>query len=125
MFDITEVPGLGARYASAVALDADFVYVDGPTVRIKTKLPAGKGARLDSFELLDRGGRPRVIMFEGTTDSVDYLRSHPSIDAYEFFPEFIYAWRKRDWRAALAMRRHSVFVLREPRPAGGSPEPGG
>ena len=107
-----ETPGLGGRYVRDIEVDTEFVYVDGPTVKMKTSMPAGKAVNLDVSDLLDRGGRPLAIMVEGRTDTVDYLKKNSAIQDYDFLPEFIYAHRKRGWRQALNFRRHSVFVLK-------------
>lgn len=100
----------GLRYDRDIAPDAEFVYLDGPTVRLEK--PGVKGIKMDAFEHLERGGRPLAILFEGGTHSVDKLLSHPDVGAYDFYPEFIHAWRKGHWLKALRFRRHSIFILK-------------
>lgn len=113
-------PGLGGRYAIDLP-EADFIYIDGPWVNVKTDMPRGKGVNLDVPRLLRGGRRPAVIMLDGRTDTVDYMRREGLVADYDFYPEFVYCQTKGDWLGALSFRRQSIFVLRE---AAGSARPG-
>lgn len=112
---LAEVKRIGdwaARYEVDIDSAVDFIYVDGPTIRpsSKTHMPAGKGVKLDVARALEQGCRPRAIMVEGGTDTVDYLLSMPEIKEYRFYPEFIWAHQHRDWWQCLRFRRHSLFL---------------
>jgi hypothetical protein len=92
---------------------ADFYYVDGPFVKMTTNFPAGKAVNLDVPKILESGHRPKAIVIDGRTDTIDYLRSRNLVAEYTFEPEFIYAYRHRNWTDAIRFKRQSVFLLRD------------
>jgi len=96
-------------FAQALPEDADFLYVDGPPCVLDSgrKVPND-----DATRLLDGGHRPRAIVIDGRTETVDLLLKHPAISKYDFRPGLAYCLRKGLFLQALAGREHTLFLLK-------------
>jgi hypothetical protein len=98
--------------------DAEFVFVDGPSWKYAQPggLPEPSRRRkvigLDVPRLLERGGRPKVIVVDTRFATTDAIRSAAG-GSYRFFPEFTYALQTQNWRGALGLREQTVFVRQD------------
>jgi hypothetical protein len=103
---------LGARFAEDIHPDADFIYVDAPSAAGGPwATHTGKAAYYDAPDFLSAGGRPKAILVDGRTDTVDLLLAHPAAVDYAFRGEFAWAVQRHRYREAARARRHSSFHL--------------
>jgi hypothetical protein len=99
----------GSGYVEPIPNEADFIYVDGPPTLVQDGC---KQPNLDVVKLFDRGARPRCIVVDGRTETVDLILQHPSAASYNVEFEFIYAFRHGMWAKCLKFKRHTVMVTK-------------
>jgi hypothetical protein len=98
----------GGRYRRPIPERADFVYVDAPYVAGRS-FPTftGKPAYMDVPLSLAAGHKPKVIVVDGRTDTVDEILK---FRAYRFTGSLDWARERGVLCHAMRMVRHSVFV---------------
>jgi len=102
----------GGRYRCGIPPEVDFIYVDAPHVPGRS-FPTftGKAAYMDVPLLLASGQRPRVIVVDGRTDTVDEIMK---FDGYEFAGSWDWARERAIVSHAMRPMRHSVFIAMKP-----------
>lgn len=112
---LTEIKNFGGRYKEDISLDADFIYVDGPTIAVEnnTTTYLKKNCYTDVAEYLRKGGRPKAIMVEGRSETADLILSeaHKLGLKFKFLPGFHWAIQRNLYKDALAARHHTVFLF--------------
>lgn len=97
-------------FVEPIPLDADFIYVDGPPCPI---VEGRKRPNDDVVRLLEVGGKPRWIVVDGRTETVELILRHPLGEQYTAELSYIYALRHNLWGAALAFREHTILYRRD------------
>jgi hypothetical protein len=113
--DIIEIENFGGRYKENIPLEADFIYVDGPTIVVtnNTTTYLRKSCYTDVADYIRRGGKPKVIMVEGRTESVDLIISEAEKAGLRFklLPGFHWAIQRNLYLDALSARHHSILLF--------------
>lgn len=98
----------GIRFARNIPHTADFIYVDGPAVPGNYDTVAGKAQYRDVPDSLISGARPKCIMVDGRTDTVDAILETAD-NKYTF--KGGHAWAaQRGHRHEIWAYRHSIFL---------------
>lgn len=113
--ELIEIEGFGGRYKEDIPLDADFIYVDGPTISVENNTTTflKKSCYTDTADYIRRGGKPKVIMVEGRTESVDLIiaEAEKADLKYKFLPGFHWAIQRNLYTKAISARHHSIFIF--------------
>lgn len=113
--EIQDVERLGARFVKDIPPDTDFIYVDGPTLsECKGCVTySGKAAFTDVPDFIRRGGKPKLIMVEGRTATVDLILAEAKKSGlkFKFLPSFYWALQRARYKDALACRLHSYLYF--------------
>lgn len=114
--EVMNVDKIGGRFKRDIELDADFIFVDAPTIPKSDDFITytKKAAFTDVPDLIRRGGKPRVIMVDSRTASVDIILSalEDSGLEFDFKPGFMWAMQRHYYKEALACRLHSYFFIK-------------
>lgn len=112
---LIEIERFGGRYKEDIPLDADFIYVDGPTISTtdNTITFLKKSCYTDTADYLRRGGKPKAIMVEGRTESADLILAEAERAGlnFKFLPGFHWAIQRNLYKDALPARHHSIFLF--------------
>ena len=90
----------------------DLLYIDGPIDLSKKKYntSTGKPEYLDSIKYLEKGVRPKIIMFDGRIDSVNLLCSSNFMEDYKHTGSFSWSYNNKNIKHIINFNRHSVFL---------------
>ena len=108
--DVEIVQDKGGQFVRSIPLEADMIYVDAPAVTKVSEYQTftKKPAYFDVPRYLTSGGRPRAIVVDGRTDTVDLILSLAR--DYDFRGEYAWAKQRNKLFAGLQLNRHSVFL---------------
>ncbi|QDO96319.1 hypothetical protein FNB15_03070 [Ferrovibrio terrae] len=103
----------GGAFVEPILAVTECIYVDAPYVPKNRKFSTftGKPAYLDVSRHLQAGFRPRLILVDGRTDTVDEIRAAIPSGQYSFIGEYSWAIQRGNALHAIRLARHSVFTL--------------
>ena len=114
--ETVEIPNFGGRYKNDIDPNCDFIYVDGPTILVKNNQTTHtkKSCYTDAADFLRQGGKPKVIMVEGRTDSIDLIMAEAArLNLnFEFKPSYHWAIQRRQYRQSIALRHHGIITFK-------------